>query len=159
LSARITLRTAKRGDLSLIEPWYGEAALAVDGGVVPADDPELQGRYEAGGLLVIARIDDPAPIGLLDHRAGWPVRGWVTVEWLALAARQRGWGYGSEAMRQFEERHRGSRFLAQVDPRNGLGLYFWLRMGYRPARVDEVFWRAPDEGGIIAMIRLPGEKE
>jgi hypothetical protein len=81
------------------------------------------------------------------------------VEWLALAAGQRGWGYGSEAMRQFEERHRGSRFLAQVDPRNGLGLYFWLRMGYRPARVDEVFWRAPDEGGIIAMIRLPGEKE
>jgi GNAT superfamily N-acetyltransferase len=159
VSTRIALRTAKRGDLALIESWYGEAAHAVVGGVIPTDDPDLSGRYEAGGLLVIARIDDPAPIGLLDQRKGWPVRGWVTVEWLALADGQRGWGYGSEAVRLFEERHRDARFLAQVDPRNGLGLYFWLRMGYRPARADEVFWRAPDEGGIIAMVRLPDEKE
>jgi hypothetical protein len=32
-------------------------------------------------------------------------------------------------------------------------LYFCLRVGYRPAHAGEVFWRAPDEGGIIAMIR------
>ena len=46
-------------------------------------------------------------------------------------------------------------FLAHVATRNGLALYFWLRMGYRPARVEEVFWRDPREGGIIAMVRLP----
>jgi hypothetical protein len=40
-----------------------------------------------------------------------------------------------------------------VDPRNGLALYFWLRLGYRPVRADEVFWRAPDEDDIIAMVR------
>ncbi len=49
--------------------------------------------------------------------------------------------------------HEQRRNLAEVHVRNGLGLYFWLRLGYRPARPDEVFWRAPDEDGIIAMVR------
>ena len=159
VSARVTLRPAKQVNLSLIEPWYAEAVSAVHGGAKPEGEQDLQSRFKSGGLLVIARADDPTPIGLLEQRTGWPVRSWVTVEFIALAAGQRGWGYGSEAVRQLEERHKGARFLAQIDPRNGLALYFWLRLGYRPARASEVFWRAPDEGGIIAMIRLPQEME
>jgi hypothetical protein len=30
------------------------------------------------------------------------------------------------------ERGLGERFRADVDVMNGLGLYFWLRLGYRP---------------------------
>jgi hypothetical protein len=150
LTARITLREATARDLPMIEPWYEEAALVVDGGAIPDGEPDLRSRFDAGGLWVIER---EAPIGLLEGVVGWPAAGWVTVEWLALAAGKRGWGYGSEAVRRFEALHGGAWFLAQIAPRNGLALYFWLRMGYRPARAEEVFWREPNEGGIIAMVR------
>jgi GNAT superfamily N-acetyltransferase len=154
---RIVVRPAKAGDLALIEAWYAEASAAVHGGTNPESEQDLRERYRGGGLLVIAKVDDPGvPVGLVDRRLGWPVRGWVTIEFIALASGQRGWGYGSEAVRQLEERNADARFLAQIDPGNGLALYFWLRLGYRPARADEVFWRATDEGGIIAMVRDSG---
>jgi GNAT superfamily N-acetyltransferase len=150
--SRIKLRRAKKSDLLLIAPWYEEAALVADGGLIPDDEPTLDDRFGEGNLWV---IESDAPIGLLEGVTEWPAEDWATVEWLALAAEQRGWGYGSEAVRQFEARHKAASFLAQIAARNGLALYFWLRMGYRPARADEVFWRDPDESGIIAMIRLP----
>jgi GNAT superfamily N-acetyltransferase len=108
-------------------------------------------------LLLIAKVDDPAPIGLLQYRFGFPDKGWLAIDFVALASGRRGWGYGSEAVRLVEDWAIGSRksnrFLAKVDARNGLALYFWLRLGYRPARPGEVFWRAPDEEGNIAMVR------
>ena len=64
---------------------------------------------------------------------------------IALAKAYRGWGYGSEAVRLLEEwavRERiAERFRADVDVRNGLGLYFWLRLGYRPADGGQDTWR------------------
>jgi predicted N-acetyltransferase YhbS len=151
-AARIALRSATEDDLSQIEPWYAEAAA------LACSDASLDERFTAAKspqreLLVIATADDPAPIGLLDYRIGFPAKGWLATGFLALAAGHRGWGYGSEAVRLVEESAGATCFLAEVDVRNGLGLYFWLRLGYRPAHADEVFWRAPDDGGIIAMIR------
>ena len=136
-----------------------EAMAAVHGGVTDVEEQPLEERFKGGGLMLITRGDDAEPIGIVEYRAGWPVRGWTTIELIALKEGERGWGYGSEAVKILEERHKGARLLAQIDPRNGLALYFWLRMGYRPARADEIFWRAPDEGGIIALICLPEEKE
>lgn len=147
---RILLRRAQARDLPAIEPWYGEAARSVFGAEVPAEEPDLQGRFARGNLWVIQR---DRPVGVLEGVPGCPVNGWVSVGFVALEGGQRGWGYGSEAVREFEARYPHSRFLAQVAPLNGLALYFWLRMGYRPARAEEVFWRPPGESGIIAMIR------
>ncbi len=151
-AARITLRQAKRDDLPQIEPWYAEAAA------LACSDRTLDERLHATEaseveLLIIAKADDPVPIGLLQYRIGFPDKGWLAIDFLALAAGRRGWGYGSEAVRLVEESASVTHFLAEVHVRNGLGLYFWLRLGYRPARPDEVFWRAPDEDGIIAMVR------
>jgi RimJ/RimL family protein N-acetyltransferase len=151
-AARITLRPATRDDLPQIEPWYAEAAA------LACSDLTLEERFadaeaSEGGLLLIATADDHTPIGLLDYRIGIPAKGWLATGFLALAAGRRGWGYGSEAVRLVEESAGATRFFAEVDVRNGLGLYFWLRLGYRLAHPGEVFWRAPDEGGIIAMIR------
>jgi hypothetical protein len=150
-AARITLRPATKDDQPQIEPWYAEAAALAH------MDVTLKERFAAKsskrGLLIIANAGDPAPIGLLQYRPGFPGNGWLAIDLLVLAAGRRGWGCGSEAVRLVEESAGATRFLANVDARNGLGLYFWLRLGYRPARPDEVFWRAPDEGGIIAMIR------
>ncbi len=151
-AARIALRPATKHDLPRIEPWYAEAAA------LACADPPLDELFAAAKsprreLLIIAKADDPAPIGLLQYRTGFPGNGWLAIDFLALAGGRRGWGYGSEALRLVEESAGVTHFLAEVDARNGLALYFWLRLGYRPLRSDEVFWRAPDEDGIIAMMR------
>ena len=161
-AARVTLRPAARGDLPQIEPWYAEALAAAHGLREPPTGETLKRQFSEAkatdmGLLLIAKADDPAPIGLLQYRLGFPDKGWLAIGFLALAAGCRGWGYGSEAVRLVEDwavdSRKARRFLAEVDARNGLALYFWLRLGYRPARANEVFWRAPDEDGIIAMVR------
>ena len=75
-----------------------------------------------------------------------------------MAARRRGWGYGSEAVRLIEgealKRRWARNFRADVCYRNGLGLYFWLRLGYRPAQEGKAFWRGDADGDIISMVRL-----
>ncbi|MBI1886745.1 MAG: GNAT family N-acetyltransferase [Chloroflexi bacterium] len=108
-------------------------AGALPYGVVPYDaeaDPDR-------ALLAVILGDADAPIGLLDYRLGRPSSGWCTVGFVALEPGRRGYGLGSEAVRAFEEavRERGlaDRFRAGVHRENGLGFYFWLRLGYRPA--------------------------
>ncbi len=171
---RVLLRPVTDEDIAAVERWYGEAAAAVHG--VPEEPEGIQSLYyqlEAaradpdGGLLVIARRNDPAPTGLLDYRANSPASsaagesaaggGWLTVGFIAVARQQRGWGYGSEAVRLLEReasrRWRASRFRAGIDARNGLGLYFWLRLGYRPAAPSDIFWPSQPGGDIIWMVR------
>jgi len=129
---RVSLRSLHEADLAMIDAWYEETARAAfeDRGL-----EELRRQCaKSAGLRAIARADEDEPIGLLECE----VRdGWMTVPFIALAKGYRGWGYGSEAVRLLEEwalRERiAQRFRAEVDVRNGLGLYFWLRLGYRPA--------------------------
>ncbi|MEE8137735.1 MAG: hypothetical protein V3T81_02515, partial [Thermoanaerobaculia bacterium] len=74
----------------------------------------------------------------------------------------RGWGLESEAVRLVEgetvEKGRADRFRARVDKSNGLELYFWLRLGYRPARAGDDPWPGERPNGIMSMVRcrLPG---
>ena len=112
----------------------------------------LRPRRRAGPLTYeIVRGADGVVIGRVECRADKPAAGWLTVGWIEVAEGERGWGYGSEAVRLLEVEGKAERFLARVDTGNGLGLYFWLRLGYRPARPGEVPGRAPR--GIIAMVR------
>jgi len=106
------------------------------------------------GLLAIVREADGTVIGLLDYRANSAGRGWLSVGFIAVARVWRGWGYSSEAVRLLEAEAKAERFRANVDARNGLGLYFWLRLGYRPARPDEV--PGGPQSGIMPMMRIPG---
>ena len=177
--ARVALRPLTEDDIAAVEPWYDEA-VAASMGMPASDAPRLVGRgpsldrgragalpygiqkrMEAAaadpdaGLLAIVRQSDGTVIGLLDYRANNPDRGWLTMGFIAVARGQRGWGYGSEAAWLLEaeaaRKWEARRFRANVDARNGLGLYFWLRLGYRPARQGEVPSRPPR--GIISMVR------
>ena len=117
-----------------------------------ADATRVTLRPGAGASTYgIVRRDDGAVIGEMECRRSDPARGWLSVGFIALAEGERGWGYGSEAVRLLEAEAKGERFLARVDARNGLGLYFWLRLGYRPARPGEVPGGA--QSGIISMVR------
>ncbi len=151
--SRVTLWPVVADDLSAIETWWPEAAATVRGVREPVAVDELQRMIdEAGGeTLVIAKAADPAPIGLLIYRL--PDDRWLEFRFVALAKGLRGWGYGSEAVRLIEESGRARSFAAEVYAGTGLGIYFWLRMGYRPAEPGEVRWRADGAGDIIAMVR------
>lgn len=155
-SGRVTLRPVKRADFPQIESLY-ESSLAL-----AHTERWLEKRYDdavASGfaMLAIRSQVDAEIVGLLDYRVHQPAVGWLTIVYIAVSDKRRGYGYGSEAVRALEawgeKSHRVTSFLADVSANNGLGLYFWLRVGYRPAKVGEVFWRALDEGGIIAMTR------
>ena len=113
---------------------------------------------EIGDRLVIWRAEDDLEIGFVAYAVGIPDDGWLTIAEIELDEKHRGWGYGSEAVRLLEEEaHRvnGARsFRADVEASNGLGLYFWLRLGYRPATEEEAFWRSDADGGTISMVRV-----
>lgn len=126
---RITLRSVREGESAEIERWYSEAAAAA------YESRSLEELCaEASNLLAVMRPAEDKPIGLIEYKTG---KDRLTIGFIALAKVYRGWGYGSEAVRLLEdEAARASdvkRFRAQVDIGNGLGLYFWLRLGYRPS--------------------------
>ncbi len=149
---RAVLRPITQADFPQVEPWYA-SALALAHAERPLETRYADAKESGWELLAIVAKGDDRVVGILDYRLDQPAAGWLTTVYVAIADGLRGFGYGSEAVRALEASQRATSFLAEVDPRNGLGLYFWLRMGYRPANVYEVLWREPDEGGIIAMIR------
>ena len=143
---RVSLRAIGEGDWAEIEEWYGEAAAA-------AYEERTLEELRAGSLFTIGR-PDAEPIGLLEYRRE---DDWLAIAFIALAKAFRGWGYGSEAVRLLEDWAAGEgmaeRFRAEVDARNGLGLYFWLRLGYRPVGPEEFGWQAERQAGRMAMVR------
>jgi len=100
----------------------------------------------------IVRRADGVAVGEVECRADELAEGGLTFESVEIEAGQRGWGYGSEAVQLLEAEGKAERFLARVDVTNGLGLYFWLRLGYRPVRPDEA--PASPRLGIISMVRV-----
>ncbi len=144
---RVSLQQLGEADLAIIDAWYEEAARAA------YESRSLRevwrsARERNTGLLAIGRADEDEAIGLLEY----VVRdAWLAVPFMALTKVYRGWGYGSEAVRLVEEwavrKRLTTRFRAKVDLRNGLGLYFWLRLGYRPGP------SAGDGRAVMTMVR------
>jgi RimJ/RimL family protein N-acetyltransferase len=103
----------------------------------------------SNGRAAIARGEEE--IGYVEYRVGHPAEGWLTIGDIELVEGQRGWGYGSEAVRLLEGwavyEGLAQEFRAEVDARNGLGLYFWLRLGYRPGA------SAGDGRDVMTMVR------
>lgn len=152
MTPRVTLRPLADADLPAIEAWYPEAAATVVGRAWSPGVEELRRRVEKARadesrtLAVISRADEKAPVGVVDYRT---TGGELIVDFIALAIGHRGWGLGSEAVLLLEETARVGRCRAGVHAANGLGLYFWLRLGYRPAGV----WPEDGGGDMIAMVR------
>jgi len=130
IGERVALRPWRQDDIAAVEAWYDEAART-----------DLN-----DGRLAITLPGEDTPIGIIHYRADYPGTGWLTIGCVGLAPALRVRGYGSEAVLLLEEQALrlglASRFRAQVEPSNGLALYFWLRLGYRPVAA----------GGIITMI-------
>lgn len=106
------------------------------------------------GALVIERTGADELVGIVEYEVEG---GWLTLAFIALAKAYRGWGYGSEAVRLVEDwairEEVAERFRADVPVSNGLGLYFWLRLGYRPASAGEFDWQRDVARDKMPMVR------
>lgn len=104
-------------------------------------------------VLAIVRRDGGGIIGQLEYETGHPSEGWLTVRAIEMSPALRGRGYGSEAVRVLEDEAVKSggatSFRAAIDRRDGLGLFFWLRLGYRPSvsgeMSDDCFWMVREQ--------------
>ncbi len=143
--SRVALRPLSEADIEVIG-WYEGA-------------DELRGRLEDAncGVLAIIRREDGSAIGVVEYRLGVPEDGWLSVETIAAEPGRRGLGLESEAVRLAEgdavRRSLAQRFWAGVRRDDGLGLYFWLRLGYRPEHTDERPWSGGAQRDMICMIR------
>jgi GNAT superfamily N-acetyltransferase len=158
---RVALRDCGVEDGAAIDLWIDEAVTAAGN---PHRLPLSRGAGEGGsvgagksGVLVIERVGETGPVGFLEYQIAG---GWLTVAFIAVAKASRRWGYGSEAVRLLEEwavhERLAKRFLAEVPVGNGLGLYFWLRLGYRPAGAGEFDWPSDNARDMMPMVRIAG---
>ena len=151
VGSRVAVRLFGGSDLSEVGPWYEGRRLEES-----RSDPNVT-------LLAVTNREDDAPIGVVGYCVGSPEGGWLSFDSVAVEPGLRGLGLESEAVRLVEgemaEKGRADRFCARVDKSNGLELYFWLRLGYRPARPGEDPWPGERPNGIMSMVRwgrLPG---
>ncbi len=144
--SRVALRPLNEADIVAIG-WY-EGAEGQRGRLEDMDC----------GVLVITRREDDSAIGVVEYRLGVPENGWLSVETIAVEPGRRGLGLESEAVRLVEgdavRRRLAQRFWAGVRRDEGLGLYFWLRLGYRPTRPGELPWKGDPGRDIMAMVRM-----
>ena len=138
---RVALRPLNEGDREAMARWLKKTP-------VDADD----------SLLAITSREGDSTYGVLAYRLDYPERGWLSVEAVAVEPGLRGQGYDTEAVRLLEgealARGLASRFCAPVRHDDGLRLYFWLRLGYRPAAAGASPWPGGSGSDIIAMIRV-----
>jgi GNAT superfamily N-acetyltransferase len=161
---RLTLRPGDAwiGDEHV--PWLAEAWCAIDG-LRPAGDAPTT---PAGLRDAVMQRWPAARIDVIDVEmrgiGGFVV--WETapdepdatiIRGLATRRPWRNVGYGGEAVEQLEASRPGSRFIAAVPRWNGLALYFWLRVGFRPVRDGEDRQRARDPDHLWMLRARPAE--
>jgi RimJ/RimL family protein N-acetyltransferase len=165
---RVALREQTVEETAAIEVWLDEAVAAAGftetlpppGVQFPAIVREGYAGPSRSGELVIERMGEMGPIGLIAYSVN---RGWLAIPIIILAKPYRGWGYGSEAVRLLEQWavHEGlaKRFRADIPVANGLALYFWLRLGYRPeGPEDDRGWRTEREPDRMRMVRYADDQ-
>lgn len=138
---RVGLRPLAEGDEVDLEGWLPQAVALSTGRKKPAEEDERKAkawlRNADGSALTI--LQDEKVLGII---VCCPGGGCVSIDFIAIEQGERQRGLGGEAVFAFEEiaRHKnwGQKFKAFVHADNGLGVYFWLRVGYRPARADDL---------------------
>lgn len=122
-----------------------------------AGGPSAGGAHRGTGTLRIVRAEDGAPIGNLRCALDRPRKGWLTFLSVEIEREHTRRGLGQEAVRLLEEtavERLGVRRFAGLCPKErGLAFYFWLRLGYRPARPKEAVWRGAADMDKLTMVR------
>ncbi|HEY7295137.1 MAG TPA: GNAT family N-acetyltransferase [Dehalococcoidia bacterium] len=149
---RIELRGAAADRLEAVRPWFGMAWRDVrglsTGATMETPSPaEWLAALEPGRRALLIELD-AQPVGFLTYQLDGVQ---CTIGELAVRPELRNLGYGSEAVLALERQAAaaGARSsVALVPILNGLAIYFWLRIGYRPR------YPAPERiPGLTLMVR------
>lgn len=147
----VALRAAVPADAEWLVSWLPPLAATV--GYDAAMLIERVGAKSASGVRVIVR--DGIDAGVLSFREHRPARGSAIIDLVAMPARFARRGSGARAAALLEERlrRRGMRTLyAPAPEQHGIGVYFWIRLGYRPLpRAD---WPCETSGVAWFMRRI-----
>jgi hypothetical protein len=149
--ARLTaiLSPPLESDVEALARWYDKATMLA-GSPVPLSD--LFESSDLRRILVLTDGVNQAPFGLMTVALGDPEPGWATVDLLAIARQEeRDMAAMAIAMLEAYLQREVSHMRAAVPPdvglpagQAGLALYFWLRLGYRPAVSGERLWMTSD---------------
>lgn len=136
------LRPLREGDAEAVARWQAKAVVlaGLPGSLSdPLDSTDRRQKM----VLTKPRRDEPA--GLIPVALDDPEPGWATVALLAVAAQeQRDLAALGIALLEASLRGQGKHIRAAAPPDAGLALYFWLRLGYRPAISGGRLWMIRD---------------
>jgi hypothetical protein len=145
---RVALSLFDTCDPSSVIAWLAEAWAAIDGKKPISSSPTtIVGLIEA----VKARWHD-AQIECIDVSTG-ELTGFImwedgpseiVIRGLSIRRDRRDLGYGTEAVEWLAASRPDLDVAAAIPRHNGLAVYFWLRVGFRPVREDEDRARSHD---------------
>ncbi len=141
-SRRVTLRALRSAEPA--PDWLPEAERAVLGAPPGC---RLRDRIDAGDAVYWIRMPGQRGAAAIGALAAREESGALLWTWLAVGAERRHFGYGGAAVPLLERAaHRAGmrRGRVLVAARNGVALYFWLRLGYRPR--PDARWPKPCAG-------------
>ncbi len=129
-SKSLTLRRVRAGEP--VPAWLAETTDAIGG---RAGEPGLFARVAAGDAAywILRAGGGREAVGAVAARL--EADGALRWTWVGVAAPVRGWGLGGAAVTALERTaHRlgATSARARTPEANGIALYFWLRLGYRP---------------------------
>ncbi len=147
---RVRLTEPGPSSVAAMEPWFEATWRAIfgrSGEAVPPVPVSADAWSTAAGTGVVHRLIEVevGPIGLLSYTPGAHR---VTIHELATAPEHRDRGFGAEAVYALEAESGATEMRALVPVTNGLAVYFWLRIGYRPS-----FLTRHQQRGFTVMVR------
>lgn len=137
----VALRPLEDGDIAWLDGWLGAAAASVgyETDAEPAGD-WLHRRLARGRHLHVDVIErDGRAAGVVVYRTRAPRRNAAIIELVATPPGEARRGTGMAAAAVIEEllRAEGARTIyAPASAMHGIGVYFWIRLGYRPLPRD-----------------------
>ena len=136
------LRPIRESDVRSIARWY-DTAVVLAGSPIPLSG--LLESTDGRGALVVTESGGREPEGLIAVAADDPEPGWATVALFAIAATEKR-DLASQAVALLEAilSQHASHVRAAAPSDVGLALYFWLRLGYRPAAFAGRLWMMRD---------------
>ena len=130
------LRPLRESHAEAIGRWYAKAVVLAGAPVPLSYLLNSTGRRRTLALTDGTRQE---PVGLMAVAVDDPGPGWATVVLLAIATQEQR-DLAGQAVALFEKavRSEARHIRAAVPADVGLALYFWLRLGYRPATPDRL---------------------
>lgn len=143
----VRLRNLSEAHDAWLDAWLGVCAASVGYDIIALDAPSASLRTATSQDRAAKIIVADEPVGVITYRNGSPSPEDAIIEFVGVepSFARRGHGQTGAAVLADELRTAGVRkVFAPAAEKHGIGLYFWIRLGYRPLLRDE--WPCARQG-------------